>query len=162
MNATITIIKDEHRSMAAVLKGLINHLDEVQSGREEPDVHLILAMLDYIQAFPERLHHPKEDEYLFRFLRLRSQEADGILDALEAQHVQGVEFLNRLRLQLEKYRESGNVDAFDKALRDYAEFHFEHMRQEEDLVLPLAEKHLTSEDWQTIEAAFSVNRDRAW
>ncbi len=162
MNVTINIIKDEHRSMGAVLKGLIAHVDDVHAGRSEPDDHLILAMLDYIQAFPERLHHPKEDEYLFRFLRMRSTESHTILNELEAQHAKGADLLNRLRQQLEQYRRGGDFSAFAEALGNFVEFHFEHMRQEEEVVLPMAERYLTAEDWQTIETAFSANLDRSW
>ena len=32
-------------------------------------------MFDYIEQFVDRSHHPKEDDYLFRLLRLRSAEA---------------------------------------------------------------------------------------
>ncbi|HXH03669.1 MAG TPA: hemerythrin domain-containing protein [Candidatus Competibacteraceae bacterium] len=162
MTDAISIIKDEHRSMAAVLKGLISHIAEVKAGRTEPDFHLMFAMFDYIQAFPERLHHPKEDEYLFRFLRLRSVEAHAVLDELEAQHARGAELLNNLRLKLAEYRESGNCDVFEKALGDYAEFQWAHMHKEEEVVLPLAERYLTAEDWQAIDAAFRSNLDRAW
>ena len=33
------------------------------------------------------------------------------------------------------------------------------MRKEEQQLLPLAERHLTAEDWQAIDAAFAANRD---
>ena len=89
MKDALSIIADEHRSLAAELKGLQAHVAEARAGRVSADFHLAGAMLDYIQAFPERLHHPKEDEYLFRFLRLRSAEAASVLHELEAQHTGG-------------------------------------------------------------------------
>jgi hypothetical protein len=33
------------------------------------------------------------------------------------------------------------------------------MRKEEHQVLPLAERHLTAEDWAVIDAAFAANAD---
>ena len=33
------------------------------------------------------------------------------------------------------------------------------MRKEEQELLPLAERHLTPEDWKAIDAAFTANRD---
>lgn len=162
MNTAIAIIKDEHRSISAILKGLRAHLDDIKSGRTQPDMHLMAAMLDYIEAFPERQHHPKEDEYLFHYLRQRTTESHAILDELEAQHTRSGELLGALRRQLAAYRESGDVAAFDKALDDYAGFHWEHMRKEEEIVLPLAERYLTAADWDTIETAFQSNRTRLW
>ena len=162
MRAAISIIKDEHRSIAAVLKGLMSHVEQAKEGRVAADVHLAGAMLDYLQAFPERLHHPKEDEYLFRFLRRHSSEANSVLDYLEAQHVRGAEMLGELRHVLDVARVSGNFDQFDPLLAAYADFQWKHMRTEEELVLPLAERHLAPEDWLAIDAAFSANREGGW
>jgi branched-chain amino acid transport system ATP-binding protein len=162
MKTALSIIADEHRSLAAVLKGLQAHVGDARAGRVNPDFYLAGAMLDYIVAFPERLHHPKEDEYLFRFLRERSSEAHAILDTLEAQHVRGAELLADLRRRLEQSRTQGNFSSFVPALEAYAEFQWDHMRKEEEIVFPLAERHLTEEDWQTIDAAFRANVDRTW
>ena len=46
----------------------------------------------------------------------------------------------------------------EKAER-YANFQWRHMQQEEELVLPLAERVLTEEDWREIDAAFAGNAD---
>jgi hemerythrin-like domain-containing protein len=119
-------------------------------------------MLDYLQAYPELLHHPKEDEYLFRFLRERCAEANAVLDELQAQHARGAELLQELRRTLDGSRSPGNFDAFFPVLTAYADFQWKHMRTEEDVVLPLAERHLTPADWQAIDAAFASNRERTW
>lgn len=162
MTSAISIIKDEHRSIAAVLNGLLGHVGNVTAGRAKPDFHLSAAMLDYIQAYPERLHHPKEDEYLFRFLRMRCVDAKPVLDTLEAQHTEGSELLAALRATLERSRAAGDYAAFAPALDAYAKFQWEHMRIEEEVVLPLAERNLTPEDWQTIDAAFQASKERPW
>jgi len=162
MRNALSIIADEHRSLAAVLKGLQAHVGDAGAGRTNPDFHLAGAMLDYIQAYPERLHHPKEDEYLFRFLRQRSVEARAILDTLEAQHTRGAELLTDLRQRLEQSRSQGDFASFIPALEAYAEFQWDHMRKEEEVVFPLAERHLTEEDWRAIDAAFRSNLDRSW
>ena len=123
MTAALSILKDEHRSIAAVLKGLMSHVAQARDGRVPADVHLAAAMLDYLQAYPERLHHPKEDEYLFRFLRRRTGEANAVLDQLQEQHTRGAQLLGELRRTLEACRTTGNFDAFDPALAAYAAFH---------------------------------------
>ena len=162
MQSAIAIIKDEHRSMASVIKGMMNNVTAIRSGAMEPDVHLFAAMLDYIEAFPDRLHHPKEDEYLFRYLRQRTALSHAILDELQAEHAQGADLLGRLRDSLAKYKADQDIDAFESSLRDYADFYFMHMAKEEKQVLPMAAEHLTADDWEAIDAAFQANRDRAW
>lgn len=162
MNKAIEIIKDEHRSMAAILKGLLDHYKQAAAGQAAPDYYLMSAMLDYIEAFPERRHHPKEDEFLFRLLRLRTAESHPILDELEAQHDSSKQLLDSLRLELAGFKESGDLSRLGKVLDEYAEFHWAHMRKEEEIVLPLAEKHLTAEDWEEIDTAFQANLSGTW
>jgi hemerythrin-like domain-containing protein len=162
MNTAITILCDEHRSIAAVIKGLLEHVARVKDGTQAPDFTLFLSMFDYIETLPEQIHHPKENDYLFRLLRLRDPESTPILDELEAQHELGAELLTDLRQKLAGYRESGKLEPFDQALAAYAEFNWDHMGKEEDLVLPRAEKCLTKDDWEIINAAFAVNRESAW
>ena len=162
MNTAISILCDEHRSIAAVLKGLLNHVARVKGGTEAPDFALFTAMFDYIEVIPERVHHPKENEYLFRFLRIRDPESAPILDLLEAQHETGGELLEDLRTKLAGYRDEGKFELFDLALTKYAEFNWDHMSKEETVVFPRAEKSLTEADWQIINTAFATNRGNTW
>lgn len=162
MQQAVEIIKDEHRSMGAVLKGLQAHVEAVREGRDKPDFPLFQAMFDYIETIPDRVHHPKEDETLFRLLRMRSHAADTILDELEGQHDVCGTLLASVRKAMGAYRESGDIAGFERSLGAYAEFLWEHMRKEEEVVMPLAEEYLTSEDWEAIHAAFQANRNQAW
>ena len=61
------IIHDEHRSLAAVLHGMLHLVHAIRDRGARPDFNVLGAMIYYIDAFPERFHHPKEDEYLFAF-----------------------------------------------------------------------------------------------
>ena len=44
----------------------------------------IRRVVDYLKEFPQRLHHPKEEAYLHRLLRLRHPEGYPLLDEQEA------------------------------------------------------------------------------
>ena len=162
MQQAMTIIKDEHRSMGAVLKGLQAHLSAVRHGEELPDFLLFQGMFDYIETLPDRVHHPKEDEYLFRLLHLRTHEADAILNELEAQHQVCARLLGAVRQAMQTYQQTHDLTPFERSLNAYAEFLWEHMRREEEEVLPAAMQHLTGEDWDTILIAFSTNRNMSW
>ena len=110
MNA-INIILDEHRSLAAVLHGMLYLVREIRSGRLTPDFKLLGAMVYYIEAFPERYHHPKEDGYLFRLLRLRNPAAGVTLDRLHEEHRAGEVRIRELAQALRAY-EYGGADKF--------------------------------------------------
>ena len=161
MHEAVRIIKDEHRSIAAVLHGLIYLTREIRDRGAAPDYRVLGAMLDYIVAFPEKLHHPKEDRYLFAALRMRSPESAPLIDKLENEHARGDAFLRRLQDGLIAYEREGpaKFDDFRRAVEEYADFHWAHMRCEEEDVLPLAEKVLTEADWESIAAAFKQNDD---
>jgi hemerythrin-like domain-containing protein len=157
----INIILDEHRSLAAVLHGMLYLVRSIKEGKATPDFKLLGAMLYYVDAFPERLHHPKEDAYLFRLLRLRHPGAGGLLDRLESEHEAGAVKIRELEHALLRY-ENGGADGlprFAAALENYASFHWAHMRAEEEEVLPLARQYLSQADWNEIDQAFAGNTD---
>lgn len=160
MHKTLTVIREEHRALAGVLHGLQYLAKEIAEGRMQPDFELLNAMMTYILAFPVRLHHPKEDEYLFSALRSRDAEIARVLDELEAEHVKDREYAETLRDALQKYeKDRGELQAFTAALDHYAAFQWAHMRKEEDIVLPAAERMLGVGDWTAIDAAFESNQD---
>lgn len=146
------ILRDEHRSLAAVLHAL-HTLTADPVGA--PDQALLRAMLFYIKQFPERLHHPKEDAHLFRRLRGRTDECNALLDELEQQHVAGAEQFTAMRQALE----AGDMAAFAQQVQAFEQQQWHHMGTEEKLVLPAASRHLTAEDWRDIAAAFRGNDD---
>ena len=160
MHKSLTVIREEHRSLAGVLHGLQYLVKQIAEGRGTPDFELLNAMIAYILMFPVRLHHPKEDEYLFRILRSRDTAVVPVLDELEAEHVRDREYARDLAEALKRYqRDAGAFLAFAEAVERYAVFQWAHMRKEEDVVLPAAERVLGPGDWSTIDAAFESNRD---
>src|SRR5258706_4779844 len=85
----LSIIREEHQSIAAVVHGMLFMLKQILERGAKPDFKVLGAMVYYLDAFPERFHHPKEDDYLFRLLRLRYLPAASLLDRLEEQHETG-------------------------------------------------------------------------
>lgn len=161
MTIALSIIREEHRSLSAVTHSLGLLAREARDRGIEPDYELFTLILDYIEGFSDRFHHPKEDEHLFTALRRRSTEANEALDVLERDHARGDELLRDLRYLLARCRVGGAaaVDTFAAAVEEYVDFHWRHMRLEEDVVLPLAEQRLTEADWLPIDAAFQANED---
>ena len=157
----IRIIHDEHRSLAAVLHGMLYLVHRIRDSGAEPHFDLFGAMIYYIDAFPERFHHPKEDQYLFRLLRMRRPEAAPLLDRLKTEHRAGAEKIRVLEQALARYQQGGASEFtnFLTAVEAYAAFHWDHMRTEEKEVLPLAEQFLTAGDWEAIDAAFLGHSD---
>lgn len=161
MPKALNIIKDEHRSLAAVLNGFRYLIGEIEGGRMQPDFRLLRAMLHYLGAFPEALHHPKEDEFLHPRLRARSDEAARMLEFVEEEHRQSRWQAQALVGLLDDYEREGAAafPYFAEAVKTYAEANWRHIEREEQLVLPLAVRVLTPEDWDEIGKAFGAHHD---
>jgi hemerythrin-like domain-containing protein len=161
MHPALRVISLEHRSIASVLSGLSHFAERGLEGAKVPDARVFRAMLHYLDLFAERMHHPKEDAYLFARLRSRTHLADDVLDRLQQDHFFGAGALRAVEHAFLRYEEGGVpfFADFAREVRRYVAFHREHMRVEETCVFPLAELELTEEDWRAIEIAFSANQD---
>lgn len=155
------IIHAEHRALSAVIGNMKNLLAEVRAGRMKMDYPLFWSMIHYIDAFPDHLHHPKEDDWLFVRLQQRTQAADALIMELRLQHSHEPLALNTIRRFLGNLEAgvAGSLDGLEQAVSAYAEFARKHMRTEEHDLLPLAEVHLNATDWDEIVAAFQENVD---
>jgi len=156
----IGVIRDEHRSLAAVLHAWMHLVARARREGSEPVPALMKGIVRYIQTFPVALHHPKEEEYLFRKLRERTSEIDAELDELERQHDRDRALVAELAAMVDRVA-TGSVDLaeVERAIKNYANFIWEHLGREEGVILPAAERHLTGADWAEINAAFSENCD---
>jgi hemerythrin-like domain-containing protein len=154
------LIKDEHRSLAAVVHAL-QYLARQMSEGKEPNQTLLGAIAHYLLQFPEKLHHPAEDKYLFAPLRARTSESKDVLDKLEAEHAAGDDRAAKLSAALNELaaRSTGSIGHFNQAVEEYANFYWAHMMCEETLILPLAERVLNEEEWGAAANGFAANHD---
>ena len=161
MNDAVSILKSEHRSISAVLHGLKELARMAHDATVPPRFQVLRSMLRYIDEYPERLHHPKEDEHLFARVLERAPEARALVEALQAEHQEGARLVRELERALLFFEEGWPAGAreFQAAVDAYADFHWKHMRKEEQQLLPLAERVLTAEDWRAIDRAFAANTD---
>lgn len=161
LNSALSIIQDEHRSLAAVVHGLRYLVHESRTKDSRPDFRVLWAMISYLEEFPEKLHHPKESAYLFARLRQRTRDADTVIAELEQQHAAGTRHVRDLGLALGHYEAgiSDGLEKFSAAVEKFADEILKHMAFEESVLIPLARTHLTGQDWVEIGAAFAENGD---
>jgi hemerythrin-like domain-containing protein len=154
-------IRDEHRSISAVLHALKQLARDAQDARVKPEFAVFRAMIHYIDEFPEVLHHPKEDAFLFPPLVARVPGMKGIVEHLKREHKEGARLVRELERALVFFEDSwpAGAEEFLAKVNAYADFHWRHMRMEEKEILPAAEKCFTVQDWAAIDEAFGVNAD---
>jgi len=161
VHESMRIILDEHSALRAMLRSLTMMLDRGPMADKDQYFDVVRAMLFYIDEFPERLHHPKESLLLFPKVAQLAPQTQDTLTRLEKDHVQGeakVRELQHLLLAWELLGESRRA-VFEQAARRYSGFYLEHIHQEETVILPAAQKFLTSTDWQVLDEAFAGNAD---
>lgn len=161
MDSALRILHGEHESLLAVVRALRRHVLPLCDHKVTPDAEVFATILAYMETFADCFHHPKEDEYLFRALRRRTSHADNFLKDLQHEHATGPGELEDLKRALARTRGGGPTEIGEFALRldRYARSQEEHLRKEEDIVIPIARRVLTEEDWEPIERAFHANRD---
>ena len=161
MKDALNAIRKEHRRLAAVLQAGRDLVAGIREDDGTPDFERLRAVLYFLDAFSARLHHPKEDEFLLQPLRARGGNAVAMVDDLEREHARVAAAVSSLEQALLRYEAGGEREfvAFATAVEGFSEFYAEHMRKEETLAMPLAEKLFSLEDWARLDAAFTAARD---
>ncbi len=154
----LRIISEDHSNLWRLVTTIDQIADEIDDGAAF-DPFFFNSVFDYIEHFVDRSHHPKEDDFLFRILRTRSDEAAAILDPLQEDHRDGPGNLRALRtLSGEVVNDPSRKPEFLAALRAFTAKQKSHIVTEEKYAMPLARQVLTTEDWAEIDGAF-LDRD---
>ena len=158
-NAALTRLREEHRAVARLLEALETVTAELLETQAEPDFGLLAGMLYYLDAVPERFHHPKEDRYLFAVLKARDPQAAALVERLQREHQRSPHLVAELERTLVHWQggASDGRDAFALAVSRFAEFTWSHMCTEEAELLPAAERSLCDADWMEMAEAFGAN-----
>ena len=158
---SLRIIRAEHAALAAMLRSLSMMLQRGPHNEPEQFFDVLRAMLFYIDEFPERLHHPKESQLLFPKVVRAAPHVQAAVEQLERDHQLGENAVRELQHQLLAWELLGvsRRATFEAAAAKYVSFYLEHMRLEEAVILPEAEKFLDAEDWRELDAAFASNCD---
>jgi len=161
VKSTLDSIRNEHCSLAAILQAMRDMVARIRDGRAPPDFDGLRVTLYYLDTFSARLHHPKEDEFLFQPLHARSGDADAIIDDLQREHARGAAALRSAEQALLRYEAGGEREfvAFATAVEGFCDFYVRHMHKEETLAIPLAEELFSDKDWACIDAACAAARE---
>jgi nucleotide-binding universal stress UspA family protein/hemerythrin-like domain-containing protein len=161
----IGVIRDEHRSLAAVMHTWMHALADARLSGGAAEPTLMRAIVSYVQQFPVKLHHPKEEEHLFRRLRERTTTCHAELDELARQHERDAQLVAALGQRVEQLAAAdaaarvAMTRVLEQEVTKYAQFLWDHLGREEGVILPAAQRHLQAEDWAEIDTAFGENGD---
>ena len=161
MAHALDLIQQEHRNFAAVLVCLRHTVAGMAGEGRQTKLDLLDTIVDYIESFIDRYHHPKERDFLFDAIIRRHPPSARLFAEIDGEHQRGAELLERVKASVADYRARlpGAGAALEKTVAGYVAFERDHCMREDRHVTPLAESYLTDYDWAKIEAAFASHRD---
>ncbi len=163
MTTVIDRIIQDHQHLSRLLDCLDYEVSGYREGSDHaPDLPIILEALDYLNNYPNTFHHPLETRLMARLRpRLIEKSARIQFDLIEQQHKQ-IEALTQ------KLMADFTIVAADQVVpvnlllaecRLYSEFQRDHMKLENEIMIPAMKKLLTEEDFALVEDDLRHNPD---
>ncbi len=145
-------LRAEHRFMGKLLDMLQEQVRLIAEDRR-PGGELLLEIVQYFTSFPDLFHHPKEDLILRRLVERYPAMAETI-QTLEAEHEEGGRELKRFARAVVKLvlHPEADQDRFLSAALAFMESERRHVAWEEKSFFEVAEKVLSSREWEEIDA----------
>jgi hemerythrin-like domain-containing protein len=150
-------LRDEHRAIRKVLDALELRIEELD-GAPFPRAFFDRAV-DFLTVFADGFHRHREERGLFPLLESRGVARHGAaIGACLGDHDFGRIFLNGIRENLDA-AEGGSPGAL-AAIRDCAGSYIDilraHIRREDEVLFPIAEKALTANDAEDLRRRFNL------
>jgi len=154
----VEMLEAEHRVIQRMVAGMSVLADQLEGG-EPVDVSLLESIVAFLRTFADRLHHGKEESFLFPALIRRGVPAQGCpIGGLTMEHQKGRVMVGELADAIRGYA-AGEPPAREnlvKSLRALVAFYPSHIWKEDYLLFPLAGKVLTPEDQQELMDKFET------
>ncbi|MFK8021375.1 MAG: hemerythrin domain-containing protein [Pseudomonadales bacterium] len=148
-------LHDEHGYIGKLRRAMFDEVSRA-GRRGQIDVALIRDMMRYLMEFPDKHHHPLEDRIFEKLLEQRSSVRSDVLE-LMAEHKDLAAESQYLYHKLNAvYRgdEKLQPHMLRSTIEEFLKFYAEHVKREETIVFPAAQKQLSADDWRDIAKAF--------
>ncbi len=159
MHQLLVELHQDHVNLGKVLRILENQLGLLRSG-EDADIYVLSEIVDYVQSYPDLVHHPRED-VIFSVYRERSRQHYDLIERLMEEHQVLVASTTDLRVSLDQWQFDSPVPREHIAglLTEYLRLQWEHLNLEESTIYNLLAEGLDAGDWERIEAAIPEGSD---
>ena len=160
MHTIMKGLQKDHHNLAQVLEIMELQLERIAEG-DDSALALMFDASNYIQHYPDMIHHPKEDK-VFEVFKYRTSEEAEALETLTQQHEDMPAATIKFQSMLdEAINGLGFINREDlvKNIQDYIDLEWEHMNLEESVVFPLINKTLEDKDWKLLEDLIEADSD---
>jgi hemerythrin-like domain-containing protein len=150
------ILRVEHRAIDVVLECLLRMGQQAeQSG--QLDTASATPAIEFLTRFVEARHHAKEERAFFEVLVAKGwPRNEGLIAVMLADHTEGRALLRKMIIASDETARgiANRATAFGAAAEGYANLLRGHMRRENLILFPRADRVLSGEDHTAILAAF--------
>jgi len=152
----IGALMHEHEIILKVIEGL-DRFATTLTAQRPADGETLREAVAFMRRFADKCHHGKEEDILFPAL-VAAGVADqrGPVGVMKAEHVQARECVSRFADAVERLA-SGEPAARDdvvRAIRCLCDLYPQHIRKENEILFPMAEKILTDSSLDRLHQAF--------
>ena len=160
MNRIMTELHQDHIHLSRLLSMLDRHV-RVLLHDGDPDLIMMLDVVEYIRSYSDFFHHPKED-IVYELFKKRTKEGAEIVDSLldDHQHIPQltVEFQQILTAAIDGSLIISRDDLSEKIIH-FINVQRQHLNTEEQELFPLINKILEKSDWAELEASVQKRND---
>jgi len=141
-------LKTEHDAVQITLKVLDSICNEAEKTGEISNPDHLEQLIDFFRTFVDTCHHGKEEELLFPALEEVGVSRDGgPIGVMLKEHQQGRDLVGDMDNALSRYTEGDREAALDliRHARAYIVLLNQHIDKENNVLFPMADRHLSSE-----------------
>jgi len=160
MHRIMAELHQDHIHLSRLLVMLDRHV-KVLSNDGDPDLCMMIDIVDYIKNYSDLFHHPQEDK-VYEVFKTRSNQAADIVEILlnEHQHMPEVTigFQQLLEDALNKSIIVSKQELSDQ-ITQFINIQRKHLNTEEEKLFPLINNTLQKNDWARLEELVQKRTD---
>lgn len=159
MHPILQELHQDHVNLGRILELLQKQLDLIRCGGEV-NLHVLGEIIDYMQSYPDLIHHPREDA-IFRVYRDRYAAGLEVIDRLMEEHQTLIAGTEELKGWINQWEHDSPVprERLAVLIADYLSRQWEHLNLEEGSVYKRLAGALTDTDWAEIESILPQGSD---
>ncbi len=128
--------------------------DRLEMG-ETTDYKVFVGAADFFKNFADRCHHGKEEKLLFEKLIQRGMSGEvGPIAVMLREHEDGRMHVRKMDELAGVKRDAKTTNELIRHTRGYVELLSQHIQKEDNVLYPMANQILTSEDQEDLREGF--------
>jgi hemerythrin-like domain-containing protein len=159
-------LKAEHEKIL-ILLGVLERICAGLEAKRNINPLFLGQVIEFMKIFVDKFHHGKEEDSLFPAMQKAGVRREpGPIGELMIDHIKGRSLARNMNLAVARYRkyDRGASAQFVESAKSYISLLIEHIRKEDEIYFPMAEKALSErqkkELWESFGELGRTGADR--